>query len=515
MKALFRYGIAALICAASATLSAAVRPALIFSDNMVLQSGMPVAVWGKADPGETVEISFADQKVSVKAGTDGRWEARLKPLEVSAEGRSLVIGTKVIRNVVVGEVWLCAGQSNMNMPVWGPDPLYRQASGDRIAAKTDLPLLRLVNTDLTLSPIPETDVYCPWHIAKGTEIHPFSAAGFFFGVALQKALKVPVGLINSSWSGTSMETWTNAEGYRTVPELNGLATQIDARNPGSPEYGKLMEKTAAEYSSWLEKFKAAEAKKEFPPPPPEYPKSLIVKDRHPLTPGVLYNAMIHPYVPLTMRGVVWYQGEDNLNDPLFTEKLHALYNGWSLAFQNPALKFYIVQIAPFNYGKGKDFFLPNTWLMQQEFADEEKNAGMVVITDAGNIGNIHPADKRPVGKRLAMLALNRDYGRREIKADYPRFDSFRIEGSRVVLTFKNVERWTVTKGHSPRHFEIAGINGEFFPADAVIEGKKIVISSKRVANPKFFRYMWSGLYECNLANEAGLVPCAFFENAVK
>lgn len=492
---------------------AKVELAPVFTDNAVLQRGMEVPVWGKAAPGEEVTVSFAGQSVSAKAGEDGKWMVKLAPMKESSENRTLEVSGKEnklsVANVLVGEVWLCSGQSNMELPLWGGNPRFRHYDGDKVAAQSNFPLIRIAQMrPYGWSTLPRTDFKITWQPVRPDNIAPFTAAGFFFGRELFQKLNIPIGLISSHWGGTRIEPWTPPEGFNSVPELAGIARDVNAKLPGTADYKKINEATQKAYAEWMEKCKAALAKGEVTPPPPAYPNELKAYTNHQQS-TVLYNRMIYPFVPYAMRGAIWYQGESNLGDgALYTQKMQALLNGWKKVFLNPDFKLYFAQLAPFTYG-GDKTRLPRIWEAQQKFADNEKDAGMAVINDVGNLKDIHPSDKKTVGERLALLALKRDYGKSDLKADSPTLKSHRVENGKFILDFNDVEQWTTKNNKPAANFEVAAIDGVYYPAAVEIRGTSLVVGSDKVKAPKSLRYMWEQTDEATLANEAGLPLGAF------
>ncbi|MDR2849736.1 MAG: sialate O-acetylesterase [Verrucomicrobiota bacterium] len=460
--------------AAAVQVQAKVTLAPVFGDNMVLQRELPVAVWGTADPQEDVTVAFAGQGVKAKADDKGAWKLRLQPLTASKENRTLTAtgkdNTVTVNNVLVGEVWLCSGQSNMEMPLWGGAPQFRDKNGALLASLANYPFIRfsrMANYDFSVTP--RTDYPMTWQALRPDNAAPLSAVSFYYGVELYRALDIPIGLVTSHWGGTRIEPWTPPCGFESIPSLKGIVDGLPNLKP----------KTEGE------------------------------KNQH-QQPTVLYNRMLYPFVPYTFRGAIWYQGCSNLGDgAVYGDKMQALLNGWKTVFENPGLKFYFAQLAPFTYG-GDGLALPVLWETQQKFADGEKDAGMAVINDVGDLRDIHPRDKETVGRRLAVLALNRDYGFKDVIADSPTLKSHTVENGKFVLSFDHVKQFHTPGNKIPaKHFEVAGEDGKFVPAVCELKGDRLIVGAEGVAEPKQLHYLWHQTNEGNLYNE-GCLPLGAF-----
>ena len=484
----------------------------IFGDHMVLQRDMEVPVWGKADPGEKVTVSFAGQTLTAEAAVNGKWQVKLAPMKVSAEGRDMVVkgtgNTITIKNILVGEVWLCSGQSNMEMPMWTGNPRWRATDGDKHVKAGANPLIRIAQQKSHYwTQLPDDDHQFTWQVLDEKNGLTFSATAFYFGQEIFKALNIPVGLVGSYWSGSRIDPWIPPCGFDSVPELKDLAYEVNAKLPGTEVDKDLAAKTAAEYTKWLEEFKAASAAGKLLPPPPAYRPEMRPYDYYQQS-TVMYNKMIYPLVPFAFRGAIWYQGCSNLHDgSLYKYKMQALLNGWREVFQNPDFAFYFVQLAPYNYG-GDPLRLPVIWETQEDFAKKEgDNIGMAVICDVGDYNDIHPHDKLTVGKRLALQALKNTYDQKDLKADSPLLQDWKFENGKFYLNFKFVEKW-VAKGEVV-NFEIAGPAGRWKRAKLEINGKQLIVSCPEVVNPTQLRYLWHHTVTGNLFNEAGLPLGAF------
>ena len=394
---------------------AEVRLARVFGDGMVLQREMPVPVWGWADPGEEVRLEFAGQVKTVKAGADGKWRIRLEPLKASLTPARMTAGTVAIKDVLVGEVWFCSGQSNMEMPVGKYDKTYRGVDHfEEELAGADLPRIRFLQIPHSSEGLPVPDVNAHWLPCTPPSAYWSAAVAFFFGRRLQKELDVPVGLINCAWGGSGIVPWTPRSGLEAVGGFETELAQLDkndklyagSQHPSREQWEKTIRETAATTrpvapsAQWLER--------------PSLPASGH-KGKYP-APGGLYNAMVAPVAPFAIRGVLWYQGETNLADgTVYTRRMEALIAGWRQEWGQGPFPFYYAQIAPFTY---KDWpvknatpeLLPQLWEAQRA-ALAIANTGMVATEDLGDLQNIHPRHKREVGERLAEMALCKTYGR--------------------------------------------------------------------------------------------------------
>ena len=496
------------------------------NDNMIIQRDQPVRIFGEAAPGSTVTVEFAGQKVSAVADANGRWLAVLQPLAASKENRVMKITcgkeVKEIRNVLVGEVWYASGQSNMEMPMWGKNPKFRQKEGDKIAAEPTNGMIRMlpcIPIETKFAPVRNNETHpysIKWMIPSEDNLQFLSATGFLFAKNLYEKLDVPVGIITAFCGGTGIELWTPPSGFKTVPELKKYADLTYSWIPGSPEYNKALKEYKESLQKCLAELEQYEdpanfnGERPFPTTPPAFPEAWTYKFWPPKT-SQLYNGTAAHLVPYTIKGIIWYQGCNNIaqGGPYYVKAQQALLNGLRIEFRNPKLPFYYVQLAP--YGKyGKDF-LPYFWEGQQKFAEiNDETVGMAVINDAGDLRDIHPGDKRPVADRLARLALARTYGFKDIVADSPVLDTATVKGDRYILKFKNVKKF-VTNKRNPQ-FEVAGADGKYVKAECIVKDNEIEVFAKTVAKPEKLRFMWSNTAEASLFNEAGLPMGAFRVN---
>ena len=459
--------------------------ASIFGDNMVLQQNQPVPVWGWAAPGTVVEVKFSGQTGSTRADVTGRWEIRLSRLRASRAPADLTVeasdnsGTKSVKvctNILVGEVWLCSGQSNMEKPIGhqpGQKPVFN--AGQELAA-ADYPDIRIFQVGKTLSATPRDDLekFHGWQECSSNTLDgvSFSAAAYFFGREIHTNLDVPVGLIESSWGGTRIEPWTPPAGFEAVPSLASFAVPPAGTNK--------------------------------------------ISNTRPMA---IYNAMIAPLAGFAMRGALWYQGESNLmvgtnsTEYLdYADKMAALVGGWRRIWGEGNFPFYFVQIAPFKYHGGKIVrvpsaeSLPEFWTIQSRAARRIKNTGLVVTTDlVDNLNDIHPRDKQDVGHRLALLALNKTYGEKNLVCSGPVFRAMKISGNRVVLKFDNAGGGLMSRDGQPlTWFTIAGADGQFVPAVASIAGDTVEVSAAGIEKPVAVRFAWNEAAQSNFCNAAGL-----------
>ncbi len=479
---------------AAIAMHAALTPATLFSDHCVLQRGKKVPVWGKADPGAAVTVEFAGQKKQAKADGAGCWRVDLDPLEVSCDPREMRIAADgaaheevVLKDVLVGVVWLCGGQSNMTFAMW-PEPRIgthagREMNGYYDIMLTDAPLVRGVNMPQCWSAEEKDHAKLKWFAftpANARDAMVFSGAAWHFAVRLNQALKIPVGVIESAWGGSCIETWIPSDGYLASENFKGLATRKIATE-ATPE-------------------QVAQAKKAGRKP------SLHQQAR------ACWNAMIYPLAPYGIEGAIWYQGCSNRGRwKEYYEMLTALRTGWSKRFEVADMPFFLCQITPYGYGFKTEEADPGEVQIREEMErfgrSNGNNVGCAILSDIGELDCIHPGDKRTVGTRLAALALNRIYGKKNLKCDAPVFDKavLSADGKRVTLSFHNVDGWCMKGTYEPR-FELAGTNGVYAAVKSVIKSnvKSIDLVVPDGMEPKKVAYMRRSCVHGFLKNEAGL-----------
>jgi sialate O-acetylesterase len=499
------FAIAGLLALAGCVARGDVRLPAVFNHHMVLQQGLPVPVWGTAEPGEKVKVAFAGQELSAQAGADGRWKATLAPMGASGKPSTLAVtGKNVVAftNVVVGEVWICSGQSNMAFKGAG----VKDAEKEVPAA--NWPLIRLFNVALAeASERPREDVVGSWRECTPRAMSDFSGVGYFFGRELHRKLGVPVGLIDSARGGTSIEAWTRLARIEADPELRGGVDAYDARK--DPEAEK------RHYEVLLAKWEArAREAKAAGRPEPAKPRR-VDPVTAPSRPGNLWAEMIAPLVPFAIRGVTWYQGEGNATRAeRYARLFPVMIRDWREQWGQGDFPFLFVQIA--SVSDRFDHPTDHSWARLREAQLKTlgvSNTGMAVTVDIDN-GNrsapIHPADKKEVGRRLAAWALHDVYGKKEVVPSGPLFASMKVEGDRVRVAFTHVDGGLVARGEGGiKGFALAGEDRRFAWAEARIEGETVVLDSPQVKAPVAVRYGWAGNPEVSLDNAAGLPASPF------
>lgn len=481
----------------------------IFSDHMVLQRAHALPIWGKADPGAIVAVSFAEQSKQTQADSDGKWRVDLTPLQASSTSRTLTVSAQLDSNqtiieftdVLVGEVWLCSGQSNME---WSMTKSKNHT--DAIAAANH-PEIRLYHTPKRPSDRPIETVDAQWKICTPSSVASFSAVAYYFGKKLQQELDVPIGLLQSAWGGTRIEPWTPPSGFEGIDSLNEIHQKVQKTLPSSQYYKKAMGDYLSRIQDWTVEAQIAGQTNSYVTAAPKFPTDLILSGNQ-QTPTKLYNGMIHAHIPYTIRGAIWYQGESNHTEGmLYVDKTRALLNGWRRLWGYD-FPYYFVQIAPYQYGKEASEILPIFWEAQSEITKTIPKTGMAVISDCTTLNNIHPPNKEVPGSRLALLALANDYGKNLVSTG-PVFKSLEQQGNQLKVNFESAYGLTTRDGSNPDWFEVAGKEGEFNKASAVIQQNAIYLQSKNVTEPQAVRFAWDKLATPNLMNAAGLPATAF------
>ncbi len=505
----------------------------IFSDNMVLQAGMDVPVWGSAPKGSEVTVEFAGQKKTAKVDDKGYWMVKLSALKASKSGAVMTISCGAdkteIKNVIVGEVWVCSGQSNMAYAMSGLKVQYDKPVKPLVEAieKANLPLLRQYTFKFkTSSKGPVRIMGGVWEICTPKSVDHFTATGFFFGRELLEQLNTPIGLIKVAVGGTPVEAWTP----RDVLE----------KTASGKEYIPLWEKQAAEYNEkeamakfesdlkeWEEGNKAAKAagKKFNKRKPAKWRYAHPNFSSH--YPSTLFNGMINPIIPYAIAGAIWYQGENNANNnaKYYEESFKSMITAWRKLWNQGDFPFYTVQLA--NFSKESVSENISNWAVVREAQRkslELPNTGMAVIIDVGEAGDIHPRNKIAVGKRLAYWALNKNYGKKDLVYSGPLFKSAKAEGGKIVVTFdevggglmvgKKADVWAPAEASDAEitQFFVAGKDGKFKPAKVKITGKDTLeVWSESVKEPADVRFAPENNPQgFNLYNKEGLPASPFY-----
>jgi len=493
---LVMYVFSVVVTLLSAVAGADIRLPAIIGDNMVLQCNKKVSIWGWADPGEKVgvSVSWHRMKWAVTADGDGRWRFTMAAPDVGGPYQITLTGknTITLRNILVGEVWVGSGQSNMQMSV------RSSAHAENEIANATYPKIRLFTVERTVADTPQQDCTGSWVECSPETVPGFSAVAYFFGRELHKQLDVPVGLIHTSWGGTPAEAWTS----RPTLEDNPNFEPILKRHEGFlGPVGNLQQ----QYEERLERWKEAIKRAKNPPRRPKAPFGLGYP-----SPSGLYNAMIAPLIPYAIQGAIWYQGESNAGRAYqYRELFPAMIQCWRRDWGQGDFPFLFVQLANFMAQKPEPG--DSAWAELREaqlMTLELPNTGMAVIIDIGEARDIHPKNKQDVGKRLALWALANTYGKKIVYCG-PLYESMERKGKNVVLHFNHIGGGLVAQGDDLKGFAIAGQGRKFVWADARIEGDTVVVSSDEVSQPVAVRYAWADNPLCNLYNKAGLPASPF------
>lgn len=449
--------------------SAFAQPKLpgIFSDNMVLQQNANVPVWGWADASKsiTIKTSWNNKVYTGKTNANGAWKIKVAtpaaggPYTVSiSDGKTIVL-----KNILIGDVWFCGGQSNMEMPVKGfPSQPVLNSNEDILSSSNNnirqIKITRAANTTLQDS-VKSTS----WLIASPGTTGEFTATGWYFAAALQKQLNIPIGLINCNWGGSSVEAWMDAEALKDFSDVKIPAITDSVKTPTS-------------------------------------------------TATVMYNAMLHPVLGYGIKGVIWYQGEANrLKPDQYAKLFPAMVQQWRKQWNMGEFPFYYCQIAPYNYNRFKVTADNSAYMrdVQRKALGNISNSGMAVLMDVGEEFFIHPPNKKAAGQRLALLALHQTYGFNGFGYASPLYDSITIKNSVVTIHFRNAPNGLSSFGQPLINFEIAGADKRFYPAKAIIQGNKVLVSTPEVAEPVAVRYAFKDFVKGELFNSEGLPASSF------
>jgi Predicted peptidase len=480
-------------------LSANVFLPQIFGNNMVLQQGSS-AIWGKADPNEKIKITITGEKnVSTVAGPDGKWRITLpsleagKNVEIEIEGNNKII----LKNVLIGDVWLGGGQSNM---VW---PLKNMENAQNEIANANYPTIRIFSVkNIGSAYTPQEDLKGQWEECNPKNIGEFSATLYFFGSYLQKELKYPLGLIMDAWSGSKIQSWLPLDAMRTDPQTQ---KEVDEKIDLLDNSEKLNKYNDNELSKW-EKASSEATQKGVQAPAKPFPATPLYRDR----PAGLYNSMIAPLSGMSLKGIIWYQGEFNANDAdQYSRLLPMLINTWRNDWKNSDLPFIVVQLPNVNQPQAGPSESPWARLREAQMATLKlKNTAVAITIDTGD-GELHPKTKRKLGERVAASALKLAYNK-DIPADAPIYSGYKIEDNRIRIYFKNAPEGLVSKDGEPiKGFTIAGANHRFVNAQAKIDSNSVVVWNNQISIPVAVRHAWAQYPIVNLYNKAELPASSF------
>ena len=447
----------------------------VLTNNMVLQREKPVAIWGQAQPGEKVTVEFAGQSKTASTSAAGSWQIMLDPMKASAEARKMtIIGSNTIEldSILVGEVWLCSGQSNMEYPLDRKLKKYTApAKGEDVSAKElaapKNPLIRFLYFERKLGSTLPTD---GWKNCNDTTLRYISATAYFFAKNISEKLNIPVGIISTSWGGTRVEEWTPAWAYQQSPLFKD----------------SLIGKTNFKIDG--------------------------------MVPGKKFDGMLAPIIPYSIKGILWYQGESNCmihDTTTFVAKTQLMLDTWKNLWKDESLRFYYVQIAPYSYSKRKDKLAHGADLLPYYWEAQAKclvfpHSGMAVTTDlVDDLKNIHPSYKWEVGRRLSLWALAKDYGQALVYSG-PLYKSMKVKGHKIELQFTETgSGLTSNDGKELNWFLIAGADRKFYPATATIKGNKLLLTSPEVKKPVAVRFAWDEAAMPNFCNKE-LLPASSF-----
>ena len=500
----------AAVAAAAAPAAAEVSLPPLFGEGMVLQRDRPIRVFGRADAGEEVRVALAGHGGAAKAGRDGRWTVELAPLPAGGPHEMVIEGTNriVIGDVLLGEVWLASGQSNMEMAVASCRDF------EAVKAAAVLPRLRQFTVRRAAAAEPAEAVAGEWRACSPETVGGFSGVAFFFARELHRELGVPVGIVHASWGGTCAEGWTPAEAVARAQALRGLWKRWEEAI-GRFDPGKAAKRDLDAREKWEKECR--EAARKGRPAPPE-PKPAPDPRLNPACPGALWNGMIAPLVPLSLRGVIWYQGESNADRAVQYRALFPLLIGeWREALGDPELPFGFVQLASYGWdprGEATPSGGPSRFAELREAQDlalrSVPGTGMAVAIDVGDVKDIHPKDKATVGRRLALWALARVHGR-EIEYAGPLFRGFEEEKGAMRIHFDHAAGLRTLDGKEPAGFAVAGSDGKVVRGKARIDGESVVVSHPAGARVRLVRYAWADFPDetLNLVNGAALPAAPF------
>jgi sialate O-acetylesterase len=480
----------------------------ILGDHMVLQRGVAAPIWGWANPEESVTVTIDDQEHQTKADAKGNWSVRLQPLEVGAPRAMTIQGQNnkiTLRDVLVGEVWVCSGQSNMQWPV------ATSWNADLTIAAADHPQIRLITVETPGIQQPLEDFQGKWEVCRPETVGDFSAVGYLFGLQLHDLLEVPIGLIDNAWGGSSCEAWVQRDRLQDA-DLYGPLMKRWEETESDPEKSSFYAEFEAAWMKWQDEFIAAKKAGQPLPPAPRRPNNPMIQQHRPAN---LFMGRVEPVMPFAIRGVIWYQGESNASRAFqYRELFPLMIRNWRDAWEQGSFPFYWVQLADYRAEKPEPGDSDWAELREAQTIAVEKlpSTGQAVIIDLGEGNDIHPRNKLEVGKRLARLALAKDYGM-TIVDDSPRYASMQIQDGKVELTFADVGGGLRTVDENQvRGFALAGEDRVWHWAQAKIvdtDKSRVLVWSEEVPRPLAVRYAWADNPVCNLYSAEGLPVTPF------
>ena len=501
--------VAVLISFSDGALAALKLPTVI-GNNMVLQRDQDLKIWGWDDAGQEVSVSFAGQTVKGKANDKGRWEATLKPLKTNAKAQEMVIsgsGDQKIKisNILVGEVWVCSGQSNMAFTVG------RSYGGDLEALTANYPQIRMISVPQRASQEPKDYFVGQWDSCEPGVTAQFSAVGYYFGRMLHQALGAPIGLIDNAWGGSAAEAWVRRDLLEKDPQFKDLMTHWEQIEK-TFDYDALMKVYQGKRTEWQAKVKEAKAAGKPAPRAPRPPRNQLAGNHRPAN---LYNGVLHPVIGYGIRGAIWYQGESNAGRAYEYRALFPLMiQNWRDSWSQGDFPFYWVQLADFKVELPEP--ADSQWAELREAQtltmSKLKNTGEAVIIDVGEGRDIHPRNKRTVGERLARWALAKDYGFDKMAHQSPIYQKMEKKGNKILLTFDHVGAAGLYSfdTREPEGFSIAGADKKFVWAKGKIIGKnQVEVWSDKVKEPIAVRYAWTDNPQANMSSYENLPMTPF------
>lgn len=483
---------------------------VFISDYAVFQRGVEIPLWGTADASEEITIEFDGKVTKTTAGPDGKWEVKLPQMKAGGPYCMTIKGSATekdlfLSNLLIGEVWICSGQSNMAM-------LTRDTTMGRSGIKfPTLPDVRCFQVSHRLASVPRENIVGYWAMANWQNTPHLPGVPYFFARELHEQLGVPVGIFCTSWGGAKIEPWIPKHAFYEYPELKPIADRIDK---AEKDYRQEVASVLDSWQKWVDETKVALKNDQLikrEPAEPIHPLTIPAPGGNPVEPIGAYNAMVHPLTKHAIKGVIWYQGEGNVTDGmLYAEKQKALVDSWRKAWGQGDFPFYYVQLAPFKYQTDTIYRLAEFWEAQTEFMKEVKNTGMIVTTDiTDDLADIHPQNKHDVGKRLANWALAKDYGK-DVAYCGPIYRSMKVEGDKIRVYFDHADNGLATSlGDPPVWFEIAGDDMNFVQAVSQIDGSTVIAYHDSIPNPVAIRFAWSQEATPILINKEGLPASAF------